>query len=119
MDFEIARIDNNYMYVHEKREGLGTNLFLTQVHTALKHGFHKIHLTAMGPEDGLDWKGYYFWAILGFENTDIAEYRAWASEMGRAEPTLSGNFHLTRGHPCLNYLQNYLYRKNIDFTLYS
>jgi hypothetical protein len=76
MDFEIARIDNNYMYVHEKREGLGTNLFLTQVHTALKHGFRKIHLTAMGPEDGLDWKGYYFWAILGFENTDIAEYEA-------------------------------------------
>jgi hypothetical protein len=137
MDFEIARIDNNYMYVHEKRQGIGTNLFLTQAYTALKHGFRKIHLTAMGPEDGLDWKGYYFWAVIGFENTDIAEYQAWVAAMGRTEPTLSelvqtptgrtlwkesgftwiGDFHLTKGHPCMTYLQRYLRRKRIDFEL--
>jgi hypothetical protein len=137
MDFEIARIDNNYMYVHGQRQGLGTNLFLTQVHTSLQYRFKKIHLTAMGPEDGLDWNGYYFWAVLGFENTDIAEYWAWASAMGREEQTLSelvqtetgrtlwknggftwiGNFYLAKDHACLFYLQRYLRRKNIDFML--
>jgi hypothetical protein len=137
MDFEIGRIDNNFMYVQEKRQGLGTNLFLTQVHTALRHRLRKIHLTAMGPEDGLDWNGYYFWAVLGFENTDIDEYLAWASAMGREEPTLSelvqtesgrllwknggftwiGNFHLEKSHTCMKYLQQYLRRKNIDFML--
>lgn len=137
MDFEIRRIDNNYMYVHEKGQRLGTNLFLTQVHTALKYQFRKIHLTAMGPEDGLNWNGYYFWAVLGFENTDIAEYQVWASTMGRAETTLSelvqtesgrtiwketgftwiGNFYLAKGHPCMKYLLQYLRRKNIDLML--
>ncbi|HEV3412170.1 MAG TPA: hypothetical protein VG101_06820 [Puia sp.] len=137
IDFEIARIDNNYMYVNEKRQGLGTNLFLTQVRAALLHKFGKIHLTAMGPEDGLDWNGYYFWALLGFENTDIAEYQSWAKAMGRKEPTLSelvqtqsgrtlwkntgftwiGNFYPTMGHPCMAYLQKHLHRKKIDFYL--
>ena len=137
MDFDIGRIDNNYMYVQEKGQGLGTNMFLTQIHTAIRHHFKKIHLTAMGPEDGLDWNGYYFWAELGFENTDTAEYHAWAVQMGREEPSLSelmqsetgralwkntgftwiGNFYLARGHRCMTYLQQYLKRKEIDFLL--
>ncbi len=91
----------------------------------------------MGPEDGLDWGGYYFWAKLGFENTDIGEYKAWAAEMGRKEPTLSelmqtkigrelwkntgftwvGNFHLAKDHPCSGYLQKYLQRKKINVDL--
>lgn len=137
MDFEIARIDNNYLYINEKGQGLGTNLFLTRAQTAVHYHLRKIHVTAMGPEDGLDWMGYYFWAVLGFENTDIAEYEAWASAMERTEPTLSelvqsetgrelwkragftwiGNFHLIEGHPCLAYLQQHLTRKKIDLTL--
>jgi len=134
MDFEIGRIDNNYMYVQEKGQGIGTSLFLTQIRTARKFNFKKIQVTAMGPEDGLDWQGYYFWANLGFENTDIAEYKAWAAEMGRKEPTLSelvqtkfgrelwkntgftwiGNFHLAIDHPCSDYLRKYLLRKKLS-----
>jgi hypothetical protein len=137
MDFEIGRIDNNYMHVVEKDHGLGTNLFLTQYRTARKYNFRKIHLTAMGPEDGLDWRGYCFWAKLGFENTDIEEYKIWAAAMDRNEPTLSelmqtqegrklwentgftwiGNFHLAKGHPCSAYLGKYLQRKGINFDL--
>jgi hypothetical protein len=137
MDFEIGRIDNNYMYVEQKGQGIGTSLFLTQIRTARKFNFKKIHVTAMGPEDGLDWRGYYFWANLGFENTDIKEYKAWAAEMDRKEPTLSelvqtkagrelwkntgftwiGNFHLAKDHPCSDYLQKYLKRKNLNFDL--
>ena len=137
MDFEIARIDNNYMYVNERRQGLGTNLFLTQICTAWRYQFKKIHLTAMAPEDDLDWNGYYFWAVVGFENTDIGEYKAWAKKMGRKEPTLSelvqtqagrnlwkktgftwiGDFYPATGHSCMAYLQKYLDRKKIDFTL--
>jgi hypothetical protein len=135
MDFEIGRIDNNFMEAYEKGQHIGTNLFLNQVQTARQHGFRKIHVTAMGREDELDWDGYYFWANLGFENTDIIEYQNWAADMGREEPTLSelmqtqagrylwkktgftwiGNFYLADEHPCMAYLKKHLQRNGIDF----
>jgi len=111
MDFEIGRIDNNYMYVEQKGQGLGTNLFLTQFRTARKYNFKKIHLTAMGPEDGLNWNGYYFWAELGFENTDIDEYKAWAVRMGRDEPTLSELMQTQEGRDLLEKHWIYLDRQ--------
>lgn len=137
MDFEIGRIDNNYMYVQKKGQGIGINLFLNQLQTARKYRFKKLHTIAMAPDDERAWDGYYFWANLGFENKDTVEYQEWAAEMGREESTLSelvqtkagrdvwkktgftwiGDFHLTKGHPCLEYLRKYLKRKRIDFNL--
>ena len=137
MDFEIGRIDNNYMHVEEKGKGIGTHLFLNQVQAALQHGFRRLYMVAFAPSDDLAWYGYYFWANLGFENADIDEYRDWAAAMGRKEATLSelmqsesgrelwkntgitwiGNFYLTKGHRCFDYLQMHLQRKKIDFTL--
>jgi hypothetical protein len=136
MDFEIKRIDNNFIYVKNKRKGIGINQFLNQLQTARKYGFEKLHAVAMGPEDDLDWDGYFFWAKLGFENTDTDEYKAWAAAMGRKEPTLSelmqtetgrdlwkktgftwiGAFYLADDHSCMAYLRKYLKRKGIDFT---
>jgi hypothetical protein len=137
MDFEIGRIDNNYMHVKDKGKGIGTNLFLNQVRTARKLGFKKLYMVAFAPSDELAWYGYYFWANLGFQNTDVDDYLNWANAMGRKEPTLSelmqsesgrelwkntgftwiGNFYLAKGHPCLEYLRMHLQRKKIDFSL--
>ena len=136
IDFQIGRIDNNFMLVRERGQGLGTKLFLTQVQTARQLNFKRLHTTALAPNDDLNWSGYYFWAELGYENTDIEEYRAWATEMGRGEPTLSelvqsesgrqlwkqsgftwiGNFYLANDHPCMGYLRRHLERKGIDFV---
>jgi hypothetical protein len=136
MDFQIGRIDNNFMLVRDQGKGFGTKLFLTQVQTARQLNFKRLHTTALAPNDDLNWSGYYFWADLGYENTDIEEYRAWATEMGREEPTLSelvqsesgrqlwkqagftwiGNFYLTDDHPCMGYLRRHLERKGIDFV---
>ncbi len=137
MDFQIGRIDNNFMLVKDRGQGLGTKLFLTQVQTARRLHFRRLHTTALAPDDELGWSGYYFWAELGYENTDVEEYKVWATEMGREEPTLSelvqsesgrqlwrqsgftwiGNFHLADGHPFLSYLKRHLERKGIDFPL--
>ena len=137
MDFEIGRIDNNYMYVQEKGQGIGTNLFLNQLQAAWKCQIKKLITISMAPDDERAWDGYYFWANLGFENTDIEEYQEWAAVMGREESTLSelmqtkegrdlwkrsgftwiGSFHLARGHSCWDYLQRHIKRKGIDFDL--
>jgi len=138
MDFSIGRIDNNYLYVTERRQGIGTNLFLNQLQAARKKGFKRIHVTAMAPYDeDTAWAGYYFWANLGFENADIDEFVAWAEEMGRTEPTLNalmlseegrylwkttgftwiGDFYIIDGHNCFKYLNAYLQRKNIEFII--
>ncbi len=137
LDFDIRKIDNTYMYVHNKGQGIGTNLFLTQVQTARNYHFEKLHTTAMAPIEDEKWNGYYFWAHLGFENTETTEYRAWAAKMGRQESTLSelvqtqegrdlwnkngypwiGDFYLATGHPCAIYLQNHLERKGIDYKV--
>ena len=137
MDFSIGRINNDFMLVHQRGHGLGTNLFLTQVQTARQFHFRQLHVNAIAPDDELDWTGYYFWAELGYENKDVEEYQAWATERGRTEPTLSelvqsdsgrqlwrhegfawiGNFYLTDEHPCMTYLRRHLERKGIDFVL--
>ncbi len=137
MDFQLGRIDNNYMHVENKGKGIGTNLFLNQLLTARKHGFKRLYMVAFAPSDDLAWYGYYFWANMGFENSDVAEYRDWARAMGREEITLSelmqsesgrelwkktgftwiGNFYLSKGHPCLSYLRMHLQRKGIDLNL--
>ena len=137
MDFDIWRLDNNYMYVQDKRQGIGTNLFLNQLQTARKYPFEKLNTIATAPDDELAWDGYYFWANLGFENKDIDDYREWADAMGRVEPTLSelvqteegrnlwkrtgftwiGAFYLASNHPCMDYLRRHLQRRGIDFVL--
>lgn len=137
MDFQIGRIDNNHMVVAQPGQGLGTNLFLTQVRSARDHHFKRLHMTALTPDDERNWTGYYFWAELGYENTDTDEFHAWAVEMGRDELTLSelvqsasgrqlwrqtgftwiGNFYLTDDHPCMAYLLQHLQRQGIDFDL--
>jgi hypothetical protein len=88
-------------------------------------------------DEGTAWYGYYFWANLGFQNVEINEYREWAAEMKRKEPTLSelmqtdegrelwknigiswiGEFFLAEGHPCYKYLRLHLKRKGIEFDL--
>ena len=137
MDFDIWRLDNNYMYVKNKGQGIGTNLFLNQLQTARKYPFEKLNTIATAPDDELAWDGYYFWANLGFENKDINDYREWAKAMGRKEPTLSelvqteegrslwkrtgftwiGAFYLATGHPCMDYLRRHLQRKGINIAL--
>ena len=137
MDFGIGRINNDFMLVHQRGLGTGTNLFLTQVQTARRFHFRQLHVNAIAPDDELDWTGYYFWAELGYENKDAEEYQAWAIERGRTEKTLSelvqsedgrrlwrqegfawiGNFYLADGHPCMTYLKRHLERKGIDFEL--
>ncbi|MBS1665518.1 MAG: hypothetical protein JST68_31040 [Bacteroidetes bacterium] len=137
IDFQIGRIDNNHMVVVHPGEGLGTNLFLTQVKTARRFRFKKLHMTALIPDGERNWTGYYFWAELGYENTDIEEFHAWAAEMGREELTLSelvqsesgrrlwrqsgfiwiGNFYLNDDHACTGYLRQHLKRKGIDFDI--
>src|ERR1700722_1917317 len=42
MDFEIGRIDNNYMHVEEKGKVIETHLFLNQAQAAQKHGFRSL-----------------------------------------------------------------------------
>jgi hypothetical protein len=139
IDFEIKRIDNNFMFVYDKGNHIGTNLFLNQLQTARSFGFKKIHINAMAPQhhDETIWDGYYFWANLGFGNSDIEEYKEWAAEMGRKEKTLSdlmqteegralwkkagftwiGNFFIETGHRCWKYLENHLRRKGIQIDL--
>lgn len=134
MDFDIWRLDNNYMHVQDKGRGIGTNLFLNQLRTARKYPFEKLNTIATAPDDDLAWDGYYFWANLGFENKDIEDYREWADTMGRKEPTLNelvqteegrslwkrtgftwiGAFHLAPDHPCMGYLRRHLQRKGIE-----
>lgn len=137
MDFSIGRIDNNYLYVTEKGQGIGTNLFLNQFQAARERGFKRIHLTAMAPyDDELRWNGYYFWACLGFHNSDVEEFHVWAQKMNRKEPTLSalmqtdegrdfwkatgftwiGDFFL-EGYDCIKHLKAHLQRRGIDFQI--
>jgi hypothetical protein len=136
IDFQTGRIDNNFMLVYERGKTIGTNLFLNQLLTARKLGFQKFHTVAMAPNssDDTDWLGYYFWANLGFENSDIDEFKEWAITMGRKEESLSelvqteegrevwkkngftwvGNFYIEIGHPCWGYLKKHLERKGIE-----
>lgn len=143
MDFTLKQIDNNIMIVSDEAKGkhIGTNLFLNQLVTARVHDFEKLHTIAVAPskydDEGTAWYGYYFWANLGFQNMEPDEYRAWAAEMQREEPTLSelmqtdqgrelwrntgiswiGEFFLAQGHPCYHYLKLHLKRKGIQFDL--
>jgi hypothetical protein len=137
IDFEIGRINNDFMLVHHRGLGTGTNLFLTQVQTARRFHFRQLHVNAIAPDEELDWTGYYFWAELGYENKDVEEYLAWAAERNRTEKTLSelvqseagrklwrkdgfswiGNFYLAESHTCMGYLKRHLERKGIDFEL--
>jgi hypothetical protein len=137
VDFSIGRIDNNYLFVNEQGDGLGTNLFLNQYQAARALGFRRIHLTAMAPfEDEPHWNGHYFWACLGFRNADTAEFAAWATAMGRDEPTLTdliqteegremwkrtgftwlGDFFLAE-HDCITQLKTHLQRKGIAIEI--
>jgi hypothetical protein len=135
MDLEIGRINNDFMLVHHRGWGTGTNLFLTQVQTARRFHFRQLHVNAIAPDDELDWTGYYFWAEFGYENKDVEEYKAWAEERGRTEKTLSelvqsedgrqlwrregfawiGNFYLADSHTCMTNLKRHLKRKGIEF----
>ena len=143
MDFKLKQIDNNIMVVSNDSKGkhIGTNLFLNQVLAARAHDFEKLHTIAIAPskydDEGTAWYGYYFWANLGFQNVETNEYRTWAAEMKRKEPTLSelmqtdegrelwkntgiswiGEFFLAKDHPCYKYLKLHLKRKRIEFDL--
>jgi hypothetical protein len=137
MELEIGRINNDFMLVHHRGWGTGTNLFLTQVQTARRFHFRQLHVNAIAPDGELDWTGYYFWAELGYENKDVEEYNAWAGERGRTKKTLSelvqsedgrqlwrresfawiGNFYLADSHVCMTYLKRHLKRKGIHFEL--
>jgi len=139
LDFSIGRIDNNYLFVNTPSQGLGTHLFLNQVQAARALGFRRIHVTAMAPsEDEPEWNGHYFWACLGFHNAEQEEYREWAAEMGRDEPTLHalvqteegralwkatgvtwiGDFFLEGEPDCIARLKTHLQRKGIDVTIH-
>ena len=67
IDFELRIINNSFMHVLQGKRGIGTILFCNQVRTARLFGFRVIYTTAMGPEAGADWKGYYCWGRLGYE----------------------------------------------------
>lgn len=138
MDFSIGRLDNNFLFVNDQGKGLGTNLFLNQLQAARNFSFRRIKVTAMAPsEDEPHWTGYYFWACLGFQNSDVEEFQEWARAIGRKEATLSvlmqtkegrecwknngftwiGDFFLAQDHNCIYQLKNHLNRKGIDFLI--
>lgn len=134
IDFDTNRIDNNYMLVYDRGNGVGTSLFLNQYHAARKLAFNKLHTTALAPSADTKWYGYYFWANLGFENSDYEEYRDWTKIFDRKEETLSelvqteegrrvwkqygftwiGDFYLADNHKCSGYLMQHLKRKRIS-----
>lgn len=140
IDFDIGRINNSYMRVYKEYKGMhiGTHLFLNQIQVARQYGFEKINVIAAAPDEGdEDWHGYYFWADLGFENTEPDLYMEWARVNNRTEPTLNhlmqsqdgrdawrkarihwiADFHLTEGHTCWFFLQESLDRKGIDWQM--
>ena len=140
MDFDIGRLDNQIMVVASsaRGQGIGTNLFLNQVQAAQRWRFKKLRTIARAPstyEDGdVNWQGHYFWANLGFENIEHAEFKEWALARHRHESTLSelvqseegrqlwkddgftwiGEFVLANAHPCFKYLRRHLERKGIN-----
>jgi hypothetical protein len=140
IDFDLRRIDNQIMVVEEEAQGkhIGTYLFLNQVLAARDCQLERLRTIAMAPslydEEGMDWCGYYFWAELGFQNSEPELYAQWARENKRPEPTLSecvqteagrrawrssgsswvGEFFLAKDHPCFYYLKRHLKRKGIE-----
>ena len=143
IDFDLLRIDNQIMVVEEEAQGkhIGTHLFINQIRAARARQLEKLHTIAMAPslydEEGMDWSGYYFWAELGFQNSEPELYTQWALENNRPEPTLSecmqteagrqawrntgfswiGDFFLAQDHLCTYYLKRHLKRKRIEVDL--
>jgi GNAT superfamily N-acetyltransferase len=140
IDFDLRRIDNRSMIVDtsERGKGIGTNLLLTQIITARQLQFIKLQTVALAPsvyDEDQDWQGYYFWANFGFINVETEEFTRWCRERNLDPTTLNelmqtgdgrtlwradgytwiGEFILTAGHSCFDYLDLYLRRKGIDW----
>jgi len=81
MDFDFGLIDNQFMVVREADRGkhIGTHLFLNQRRAARQFHFPRLRTIARAPDssdenDETDWYGYVFWANIGYENREPAEF---------------------------------------------
>ena len=127
------------MHVLEGQKGIGTLLFCNQVREARLAGFRVIYTTAMGPEAGADWSGYYCWGRLGYEmdSDDHETLLQLLQDFGRPPANLntlletedgrsfwraygftwSAEFHLHDASKSIAYLKQYLKETGKDFEI--
>jgi len=139
IDFELRIINNSYMHIFDIQKGIATRLFCTQVREARKREFRIIYTTAMGPEAGADWGGYYCWGRLGYEmDTEDHENLLQLQKEFRRPPTdlhtlmktedgrsfwmaygftWSAEFHLHDTSKNITYLKEYLKETGKDYEI--
>ena len=90
IDFNSKLIENASIHVFHKRKGIGTRLLCNQVYEARRHNFRKLTATAMGPDYGQEWMGYYTWGRLGYlmQPLDQGDFEIGMRNHGRQEKML-------------------------------